>query len=261
MKKFSKKDINFLKNLSKDAGKIITGFHKEKEVYTKNDSSPVTNADIMANKFIVDGLSNNFPNISVISEEQKPILKSENNFFLVDPLDGTKEFISGSDEFTVNIAYIENGDPILGFIYIPLRSEIYWTDGLESFFEKQEKMKIKTDNYENEINLELSKSHLDENTKSFIEKIKAKNINYSGSSIKLCNLAKGTSNLYPRLSKTMEWDIAAGHAILKNAGGDVFEINGKPVRYNKHKYTNNPFIAFGGKKLPEEVIKTLKIIP
>ena len=104
MKKFSTKDINFLKNLSKDAGKIITGFFKKKEVYIKNDASPVTNADIMANKFIIDGLTNNFPNISVISEEQKPILKSQNNFFLVDPLDGTKDFLQGSENYAVHLA-------------------------------------------------------------------------------------------------------------------------------------------------------------
>lgn len=260
----NQESINILKEISIIAGRKIIEIknNKNKTVEYKKDSSPVTHADIEANKIIVSEIKKNFPKIPIISEESEAEDIKNNSFFLVDPLDGTKEFIKGSNEYTVNIALIEEETPILGIIYVPEKDEIFWNDSVNSYFEnKGNKRKIfVSDDCEKISKLELSRSHLDDLTKNFVGKLKVKKYNYSGSSIKLCNLARGISNIYPRFGPTKEWDIAAGHAILNCAGGKIIKIDEKELKYRKPDFLNNYFVALGSKKIPNEVKSLLKNI-
>lgn len=254
----SKEDISIIKNIAISAGNKICEikYKSEKKVRYKKDATPVTIADIESNKIILDNLKKNFPAIPIISEESNNIIHlNENYYFLVDPLDGTKEFIKGSEEYTVNIALMKKNKPILGIIYIPEKKEIFWNDNNNSYYEKNKiKKRIKVSNdCEKILKVELSRSHLDDYTRQFLKLLDVEEFNYSGSSLKLCNLALGHSNLYPRFGATMEWDIAAGHAILKNAGGEIFTTKLEILCYNKPNLINKSFIAVGSLKIPSKI--------
>ena len=222
----------------------------------KKDRSPVTQADFAANKIICSRLKKNFPNIAIISEENdNSNLKKKNMYWLVDPLDGTKEFIKKNGEFTVNIALIKNKKPIYGLIYMPVTREIYFTKNKFSYYSKfnnkgqlLKKTKIRTKKRSKNI-LVLSRSHISDKKKLsemkdfMFKKFKANKIIQSGSSIKLCYIAHGKANIYPRIGTTMEWDIAAGDAILRKAGGKIKTLDGKIMKYGKRNYKNKSFIA------------------
>tara|TARA_B100000965_G_scaffold295074_1_gene253141 strand:+ start:238 stop:1014 length:777 start_codon:yes stop_codon:yes gene_type:complete len=239
------------------AGKEILKIYKKPfSKKLKKDRSPVTKADLAANRVICSGLKNVFPSIGVVSEENdNSNLKKKNMYWLVDPLDGTKEFIKKNGEFTVNIALIKNKKPVYGLIYMPVTREIYFTKDRFSYYSRinskgqlLKKTKIKTKKRSKNI-LVLSRSHISDKKKlnemrNFLfKKFKANKIIQSGSSIKLCYIAHGKANIYPRIGTTMEWDIAAGDAILRNAGGKIRTLDGKIMKYGKRNYKNKSFIA------------------
>ena len=239
------------------AGKEILKIYKKPfSKKLKKDRSPVTKADLAANRVICSGLKNTFPNIGVDSEENdNSNLKKKDTYWLVDPLDGTKEFIKKNGEFTVNIALIKNKKPVYGLIYMPVTREIYFTKNRFSYYSRfnnkgqlLKKTKIRTKKRIKNI-LVLSRSHIGDKKKLsemkdfMFKKFKANKIIQSGSSIKLCYIAHGKANIYPRIGNTMEWDIAAGDAILRNAGGRIKTLDGRTMKYGKRNYRNKSFIA------------------
>ena len=254
-----------LLNIIQVSGKIVLNyFGKSKETLKlKSDDSPITEADIKANEYICGKLSEEFPNIPIISEEGSNLSNIKNNdlFFLVDPLDGTKEFINKTDEFTVNIALIKDKTPIIGVINVPSKEYLYWTNGKKSFskYKGNEKKTLKTKKFDQEnLNAEASKSHFDSKTIKFMKTLNVKKIRRSGSSLKLCNIASGKSNIYPRFGNTMEWDIAAGHAILSKSGGQVFDEKGKILKYSKEGFRNKSFVALSQGQIPHSILEIIK---
>lgn len=254
------------------AGRAILAYYGQSiTVEQKADSSPVTAADRDAEAIILSDLAKIAPEIAVIAEEAASIgtlPRTGVRFFLVDPLDGTKEFIHNRNEFTVNIALVENSRPIFGIIYAPATNELYWTrtastacagelDAASESFEIKAIRIITTRQPPAEGLVAMtSRSHLNEATKTFLETMTVATTLIAGSSLKFCRLACGKADIYPRLAPTMEWDTAAGHAILAAAGGAVLKTDGTPLTYgNREKsYLNPSFIAWGKKPglLPEQ---------
>ena len=251
---------------SLDAGKAILEVYTSNDfnVEIKGDDSPLTRADKNANDVINSYLIKT--PIPIISEENKQLDYSERKdwkqCWIVDPLDGTKEFIKRNGEFTVNIALIENGNPILGVIYVPVSKTLYFTseDSTSSF-----KIELEDENtsidyiFENALEIKPqiikpstvkivgSRSHLNEDTKNFISEIEKNNeveIVSKGSSLKFCLVAEGAANIYPRYAPTMEWDTAAGQAICQGAGVKVINNETKkPLQYNKENLLNPYFLV------------------
>jgi 3'(2'), 5'-bisphosphate nucleotidase len=225
-------------------------------VRSKADGSPVTAADEAAEAIICDGLKRLAPDVPVISEEHaarekpKPIVGG--SYFLVDPLDGTREFIAGRDEYTINIALMTGGAPLFGIICAPALG-ISWRGivgrGAErlSFASRIEApAPIHTrPRPEGEAVVMVSRSHLEARTKSYVDGLPGIKLVQSGSSIKFCRLAEGSADLYPRLAPTHDWDIAAGHAILKAAGGGVTAPDGAPLVYGTNDLLIPAFLAWG----------------
>ena len=243
--------------LAFNAGQEIIRIYNKKVIKKlKSDNSPVTNADLKANTIICEGLRKYFPEVPIVSEElDNSRIKNKKIFWLVDPLDGTKEFLKGNGEFTVNIALVINKIPIYGLIYMPAKNKFYYTKNKKSYFakfDKNGKLKnikvIKVKKREKNI-LVFSRSHglskekILEAKKAVFKKFNANKIIRSGSSIKLCYIADGTANIYPRHGRTMEWDIAAGDAILRYAGGRIKTLDRKIMKYGKPGYENSSFIA------------------
>ena len=250
-----------LLNIIQVSGKIVLSYYgkSKKTIKLKSDDSPITEADIKSNEYICGKLSQEFPNIPIISEEDSKLLNMRNNdfFFLVDPLDGTKEFINQTDEFTVNIALIKNQTPIIGVINVPSKEQLYWTNGKKSFSKYKDNARkiLKTKSFDQKnLSAEASKSHLDSKTLKFMKILNVKKITRSGSSLKLCNIASGKSSIYPRFGDTMEWDIAAGHAILSNSGGQVFDERGKILKYSKEGFRNKSFLAVSQRHIPNLIL-------
>ena len=234
---------------------IIKIYKKKVTKKYKSDNTPVTNADIRANDIICKGLKLHFPNISIVSEEQVKKGKAAKKFWLVDPLDGTKEFLKGNGEFTVNIGLIENKKPVFGIIYMPTKNKLYFTKNKKSYFSKLSKKgqltnirKIKVKKRNKNIVIlsrshSLAKSEIEKAKKMIFRRFNANKIIRSGSSIKLCYIAHGLANVYPRFGTTMEWDTAAGDAILRFAGGKIRTLDRKILRYGKKNFKNTSFIA------------------
>ena len=238
------------------AGVEIVKIYKKKVTKKyKSDNTPVTNADIRANDIICKGLKLHFPEISIVSEEQVKKGKAAKKFWLVDPLDGTKEFLKGNGEFTVNIGLIENKKPVFGIIYMPTKNKLYFTKDKKSYFSKLSKKgqlsnirKIKVKKRNKNIVIlsrshSLAKSEIEKAKKMIFRRFNANKIIRSGSSIKLCYIAHGIANVYPRFGTTMEWDTAAGDAILRFAGGKIRTLDRKILRYGKRNFKNTSFIA------------------
>lgn len=260
---------DLLKNIisvSIEAGKAIleiynTGYNVE----YKEDKSPLTDADKKSNDVICTYLKKYFPEIPLLSEEGKRIAYETRRqwpkFWLIDPLDGTKEFIKRNGEFTVNIALIENGHPVLGVIYLPVKDELYYgAEGLGAFkvttasTYKAGEMKTAAKKLplkpkeEGVVKVVVSRSHFSTETQAFIDQLKNEYETVetvpAGSSLKLCLVAEGTADVYPRLAPTMEWDIGAGQAIIEASGGRVyFHDSNKNVTYNKKALKNGWFVA------------------
>lgn len=232
----------------------------------KEDNSPLTLADKASNSIIVDGVKDF--GIPVLSEESPEISweirKDWERYWLIDPLDGTKEFIKRNDEFTVNIALIENSEPILGVVYLPVLKQLYFAlkdygayklekveqkDLNEEDFEQllKKSMKLPDHRKGEGIRVVASRSHLSQETEDFIRELKGKgekiDLVPAGSSLKLCLIAEGKADVYPRMGPTMEWDIAAGHVIINESGGSVLKLDDTPLNYNKPELLNPWFIA------------------
>lgn len=250
--------VSEIRRLSILAGREIMNIYEgdDFDVKLKSDDSPVTAADEAADKLIFAGLRAAFPDIAIVTEEQSDSHSiSADRFFIVDPLDGTKEFVHRRGDFTVNIALIENGVPVLGVVYAPARQRLFYTqaDGQTveelGVFDPEVTGEIKPITVSAPDNTSLtvvaSKSHRDQATDDYINNYKVDAFQSAGSSLKFCLVAAGEADLYPRLGRTMEWDTAAGHAVLLGAGGDVIRFDDHTVlTYGKPIYENPFFIAY-----------------
>lgn len=225
------------------------------DIRAKDDASPVTAADEVADGIIAAGLAAAFPDIAIVTEEQQASHEQVAEvFFIVDPLDGTKEFIQRRGDFTVNIALVEAGVPTRGVVYAPARERLFYTDAKGQSVEEAAPhasgtpgaltpLKVATPDAEALV-VVASKSHRDQATDDYIAKYPVRDFTSAGSSLKFCLVAAGEADLYPRLGRTMEWDTAAGHAVLLGAGGQVVRFDDhKPLTYGKDGYANPFFIA------------------
>lgn len=224
----------------------------------KSDGSPVTAADLCANEIICDRLRSILPEIPLVSEEApapSSLQADIDRFILVDPLDGTKEFIQGRDEFTVNIGLIEGGIPVAGVVFAPALGILYMAGNNayrvearpgERLTNSHDKRLLKTRPLSaSQWCAVISRSHLDPDTQSWIDSHPIAELRTAGSSLKFCTIAEGRADVYPRLAPTMEWDTGAGDAILRAAGGSVLDLAGTPIRYGKPDYRNGSFVAWG----------------
>ena len=228
------------------------------EIEKKADNSPLTLADRKSQEVIAQILKNT--GVPVLSEEGKHLPYSERKkwewLWIVDPLDGTKEFIKRNGEFTVNIALVHGNKTVAGVIYVPVKNELYFSDGEASYYAKVvngnpvdlEKLPLNNDRKDKMV-VVASRSHLNEDTKLFIEKLKKDSdkeveLVSAGSSLKFCLVASGAADIYPRYAPTMEWDTAAGHAIVKTAGFNVYDVStGNELEYNKEDLYNPYFVV------------------
>jgi len=234
---------------------------------SKPDGSPLTQADLKAHQTIVEGLTSLTPEIPILSEEAAdilfPVRSQWTRFWLVDPLDGTREFIKRNGEFTVNIALIENGEPVLGVVYAPVPDVCYYgARGAGAFVQRgdtaAQPIKVKPHAAGEPIKAVASRSHSDPRTEALLKQLGDHQCISMGSSLKLCLVAEGAAHVYPRLGPTMEWDTAAAHAVVNAAGGIVCDMKGKELRYNKVDLHNPEFlvlpaadeILFGLLKIP-----------
>ena len=238
--------VLILRDISDQASKkILEIYNSDFKINFKDDCSPLTKADIESNQIICSRLSREFPRIPIISEENKNKRLDVDTYFLIDPLDGTKEFIARNGEFTVNIALIIKNKPKLGVIQIPVKFTQYFSDGVYSYKYKKTLKKISSLSNNDNIKLTVSRSHLDVETRKFIQNNKDISILKAGSSLKFCLIAEGKADFYIRNGKTMGWDIAAGIAILKTAGGKIRKLNLKELVINKKTFINDPFVCYG----------------
>ncbi len=232
---------------------VLEVYRSDFDVLGKNDGSPVTLADRLAEDCIVEGLGRISPGVPVVAEESYASddrVQVEEAFWLVDPLDGTREFVSRNGEFTVNIALVEAGRPVLGVVLAPALGSLFaGRVGMGAFREcggGTAPVKVRKPPPEG-ITVIASRSHGDaEALDTFLAGRKVAQMLQAGSSLKLCRIAEGAADLYPRLGRTMEWDIAAGQAVLEAAGGQVETLDGEPLRYGKPAFENPHFVARGG---------------
>lgn len=249
--------MSAMRRLSIDAGAVIMEVYERDDmgVREKEDSSPVTEADEAADRVISDGLAAEFPDIPLVTEEQSATHNlSERTFLIVDPLDGTKEFVKRRGDFTVNIALVEDGVPTLGVVYAPAKKRMFLTKPSGGAVEEMGEFDRNTQGEMRPINVSspdnaalrvvASKSHRDQATDDYIARYKVDDMVSAGSSLKFCLVAAGEADFYPRLGPTMEWDTAAGHAVLSAAGGQVLEKETHaPLAYGKDSFRNPFFLA------------------
>ncbi len=243
--------------ISHRAGEAIVEIYEQADVgvTTKSDDSPLTLADLASHRIIVEGLSELSPDIPILSEEAEasPFADRQGwtRFWLVDPLDGTKEFIRRNGEFTVNIALIEAGAPVLGVVYAPTLERTFtgivgrgaWRrDGTA----EPQSIQVTGPGPEPLV-VAASRSHAGPHLQAFLASLSQHQLISMGSSLKLCLVADGQADLYPRLGPTMEWDTGAAHAVVAAAGGDVLDFDGQALRYNKEDLHNPWFIVVGNK--------------
>lgn len=245
--------IDQICDLSVEAGRAIMAIYEsgEHETHIKDDNSPVTDADLASHHIIVDALREMTPDIPIVSEESKnlPEVAKNETFWLVDPLDGTKSFIRRTDEFTVNIALIENRVPTFGVIYIPAQSRLFYGSELFGAYKQEpddapRKIEVRMPPEEG-VSVVVSQSHNDTKTDGFLKDHEVAERVSASSSLKFCLVAEAKADIYPRFGRTMEWDTAAGHAILRAAGGEVETTDGQPFLYGKKDFANPGFIAWG----------------
>jgi len=268
--------LEIMSSLAREAGDAILAIYGEDDfgVETKDDESPLTRADLAAHKILVNGLTAALPQFPVLSEESGGITwaqrRSWQTYFLVDPLDGTKEFISRNGEFTVNIALIENGVPIQGVVYVPVKDVLYAGDqqaGLATVTcdGRTETIQTRAVDVNRPLTLVASRRHGGDALQACLDVLNqhfdALDTTNMGSSLKLCLVAEGKADLYPRLAPTSEWDTAAAQAVVEAAGGRVVDVALETLRYNTKKDILNPFFYVLGD--PEfrwlEILETVEI--
>ena len=247
--------LDYIYRSCEKAGAAIMSLYEEPHAwdeYLKPDHSPVTAADFASHKILHRDLSKLSPDILIVSEEEIPVYQSETKlFWLVDPLDGTREFIARNDEFCITIALIQEGVPVIGIIYKPVdcyaigaikgKGLYHWID-----------TKLKKFSYEPQGHQELqgivSRSHINASTMAMIDQLGIKKVEKQGSAIKFIRMLDGTPWAYPKVGKTMEWDIAAGHLILNEIGGELLSLpDGSPMSYGKKNWKNGHFLALTSK--------------
>jgi 3'(2'), 5'-bisphosphate nucleotidase len=251
-------------NIAIKAGEEILKYYTEDiHVTHKDDSSPLTKADLASNKIIMNALQQLDSTIPILSEESLVEWKERKNwtkYWLVDPLDGTKEFIKQNGEFTVNIALIENNKPILGVIFTPVKFDLYFAqknygsykiNSSSKLINLQEAVKIFVTNQSSIKRIIGSRSHSNQTFDSWVnQNFPNSEIVQAGSSLKFCLVAEGAADIYPRFGPTSEWDIAAGHIIVNEAGGRVNTFENTEINYNQKEDLLNPqFYAIGNYKL------------
>jgi len=237
---------------AKAAAEILVVYESEFAVARKDDRSPLTAADLASHRCIVDGLRALTPDIPVLSEESKGIdiaaRRQWTRFWLVDPLDGTREFIKRNGEFTVNIALIEEGVATFGVIQQPVTGVLWHGTLGEGAFRREDSTDVgirARKPASAPLRIAASRSHRDERTQALLDALGGEAV-ACGSSLKFCRIAEGGIDLYPRFGPTGEWDTAAGQAILEAAGGAVLDPRGRPLRYNQREtLLNGDFLAFG----------------
>jgi 3'(2'), 5'-bisphosphate nucleotidase len=254
----NEKDIEHLLHLAKEAAKeILSIYHSQFEITIKSDSSPLTEADTISNGIITTGLKQQFPRIPILAEESRLIPYYERKdweyFWLVDPLDGTKEFIKKNGEFTINIALVRQTTPVFGLIYAPVKQTAYYNIPQKGVYKQLPEGTIKKvtptyDRISGQIILIGSRSHGREELQAFTERMKetynSVDLISAGSALKFCLLVEGRADIYPRFTPTMEWDTAAGHALIKEIGKEIYLWDTASVlQYNKENLRNPWFIV------------------
>lgn len=257
----NKIDIEKIKSIAKEASDAIMDIYKRDfQIDYKDDKSPLTEADTKSNEIICAVLTELYPNIPIMSEENKTVPYEERKkweyYWCIDPIDGTKEFIKKNGEFTVNIALIYKNTPILGVVYAPAIDALYSAKKGKGAFLNGKKLPLKENhNKKEKLYVVASKSHLSPETQEFIDNLDTKEMEQvsKGSSLKLCMVAEGSADIYPRLAPTMEWDTAAAHAVVLEAGKNVYQItqqnylnyldNLDYLVYNKENLLNPWFVV------------------
>jgi len=242
--------VDKLKLIIKEAGKMALDYREAGlQVEKKKDNSPVTNADKEISYFIYQHLVSLTPDIPVICEEREPVLFDKTkSFWLIDPIDGTRSYISNKDSFTVNMAIVENAQASYGFVYQPMIDRLYYTDENQQFC-----IEVGGKPAENNIHKQegfvaiVSSRNFNSKTATYLKNNYFSEIIAIPSSVKLCMIAEGAGDVYPKFGPTMEWDIAAGHALIRAAGGEVIKLNGKVLKYAKEDFENPQFIAVSKK--------------
>ena len=245
--------IREMRLLAERAGQeILDIYGREFTVRGKPDATLVTDADERAEDLILAGLAELEPRWPVVAEEQAAAGRvpevGEGPFFLVDPLDGTREFVNRNGEFTVNIAVIMEQRPRLGVVHLPVLGETYWCDARARAWRGRsggDPERIQCRSAPEALVVIASRSHRNARTQAFLQNYRIAEIVSAGSSLKLCRIAEGRADMYPRIGRTMEWDIAAGHAVLEAAGGSVRTLDSTPLRYGKAGFDNPHFVARG----------------
>jgi 3'(2'), 5'-bisphosphate nucleotidase len=245
-------DLEFLGHVARRAGKaILEVYETDFEVERKADSSPLTLADRRSHRLIAAELQSRYPHIPVLSEEGKEApyntRKAWPTFWLVDPLDGTKEFVKRNGEFSVNIALIEGTTPVIGVIYLPVLDRLYVAhirQGCREIAQGKGRILLVGDSLPpGAVRVLKSRSHPSPNLESLLEVLPSHESVTRGSALKFCAIAAGEADFYPRFGPTWEWDTAAGQAIVIAAGGVMVDLDGKPFTYNKPNLVNGPFLV------------------
>jgi 3'(2'), 5'-bisphosphate nucleotidase len=241
------KDLQLLVH---QAGEAIMQVYQTADfgIETKKDDSPVTKADLDAHFCLIDGLAKLTPHIAIVSEEDPAsqiVPQTHNCYWLIDPLDGTKEFINRNGQFTVNLALIEDNAPSFGFVSTPIDQTIYWGgQHLGAWRLRDNTLEpLHTQPYQTPMRVVASKNHLNQATRDFIANLGDTTLVQAGSSLKLLRIAEGEADIYPRLAPTCEWDTAAAQAVLEGAGGKVTQVDGSPMQYGKANILNPHFVA------------------
>ena len=259
MTDFMEDTVRKVLDLVEEAGDEILSIYNSDDFGTriKEDKSPLTEADVSSHKVLVDGLRKMTPEIPVLSEESEDIEYEERSewdrFWLVDPLDGTKEFIKQNGEFTVNVALIEAGKPVMGVVGVPAANTMYWaTESAGAFKRPASGDTVPLHVTENcperdQLKVVVSRSHVNEDTEEYARRVSDRQGGVElvpvGSALKLCMVAEGEAQVYPRIGPTMEWDIAAADCVVRQAGGVVRTMSGEELRYNKKELLNPHFVA------------------
>jgi 3'(2'), 5'-bisphosphate nucleotidase len=247
--------LNKIEQTAINAGKEILKIYHSADfgVQIKGDDSPLTKADLAAHNVIVESLQAFTPNIPILSEESTEISfeerRSWKKYWLVDPLDGTKEFIKKNGEFTVNIALIEEGNPTLSVVYVPVTGIAYTAAKGYGAFKKSDGNREQITTHKPARNIPIvvgSRSHISADVQTYLEKLGNHELTAMGSSLKFCLVAEGKADLYPRLGLTSEWDTAAAQCIVEQAGGHVVTMDNKPLTYNTKDSLLNPYFMVYG---------------